>query len=212
MTIEVLKRSKKALKAVKLFNPMYLKSEPPIMVLEDMVDDLRYFGIDDFDDQEFLNKIKNELPEAIRISKLDFDWDSISESKAYIQRVKRRKRKHRLMALVAEVTRREAGPQERVDADLNENIDTEELYHGEWIADEAQEIPQGYLNVGNVDDERANEDWLKDPGEVGRRILEWWKKWFRGSNPCPNIQYAISLMLLAQPHSAAMERVFSQLT
>lgn len=70
MTIEVLKRSKKALKAIKLFNPMYLKSESPIMVLEDMVDDLRYFGIDDFDDQEFLNKIKNELPEAIRISKL----------------------------------------------------------------------------------------------------------------------------------------------
>ena len=49
------------------------------------------------------------------------------------------------------------------------------MYHGEWIADEAQEIPQGYLNVGNVDDERANEDWLKDPGEVGRRMLEWWK-------------------------------------
>ena len=70
MTIEVLKRSKKALKAVKLFNPMYLKSESPIMVLEDMVDDLRYFGIDGFDDQEFLNKINNELPEAIRISKL----------------------------------------------------------------------------------------------------------------------------------------------
>ena len=32
-----------------------------------------------------------------------------------------------------------------------------------------------------------------------------------GSNPCPNI-HAISLILLAQPHSAAMERVFSQLT
>jgi len=53
-----------------------------------MVGDLRYFVIEDFDDQEFLNKLKNELPEAIRISKLDFDWGSIFESKAYIQRVK----------------------------------------------------------------------------------------------------------------------------
>ena len=114
-----LSRSKKALKAVKLFNPMVLKSEPPIMVLEDMVDDLRYFGIDDFDDQEFLNKIKNDLPEAIRISKLDFDWDSISESKSYVQRVKRRKRRHKLMALVAEVKRREAGSQERVNAEVD---------------------------------------------------------------------------------------------
>jgi len=50
--------------------------------------------------------------------------------------------------------------------------------------------------------------WLKDPGEVGRRILEWWKNGFGEAN----IQYAISLILLAQPHSAAMERAFSQLT
>jgi len=48
-------RSKKVLKAVKLFNLMYLKSEPPITVLEDMVNKLRNFRIDDFDDQEFLN-------------------------------------------------------------------------------------------------------------------------------------------------------------
>ena len=87
-----LDKGKKSLKAVKLFNPMYLTSEPPITVSEDMVGDLRYFGIDDFDDQEFLNKIKNELPEAIRISKLGVDWGSIFESKARTQRVKRHMR------------------------------------------------------------------------------------------------------------------------
>jgi len=44
------------------------------------------------------------------------------------------------MAMVSEVAHREAGSQDRVDENLNENIDREELHHGERIADKAQEI------------------------------------------------------------------------
>ena len=37
--------------------------------------------------------------------------------------------------------------------------------------------------------------------------MVWWKQ-----SMSPDIQYAISFILLAQPHNAALERVFSQLT
>ena len=75
--------------------------------------------------------------------------------------------------MVAEVARREAGPQERVDNndEQNENIDREKLYHGEWNADEAQDIPQGYLNVDNVNDGTGDKDWKKILERLG---VEYW--------------------------------------
>jgi hypothetical protein len=107
------------------------------------------------------------------------------------------------MAIVAEVARRE----NRLPEQRAEDI----LYHGEWEADEINEIPNNVI----LDEDQVNimnqNDWKTDPGEVARRILIWWRAMLH-TGKFKTVAMALSIILLAQPHSAAAERVFSQLS
>jgi hypothetical protein len=108
------------------------------------------------------------------------------------------------MAIVAEMARRENQVAEQREEDI--------LYHGEWNADEVHEIPNDIMQDGNeMDDVINSNDWRKDPGEVARRILIWRRESLQ-SGRFKNIALALSGILLAQPHSAAAERAFSQLS
>lgn len=51
---------------------------------------------------------------------------------------------------------------------------------------------------------------MDDPGEYSRRIWEWWRIRMR-NNICPSWCLVVRLIVLVQPSSAFMERVFSQL-
>ena len=68
-------------------------------------------------------------------------------------------------------------------------------------------------NDGDEDDNFRNMDWKQDVGERSRRVYDWWRTvMLEKSDEIPHFQKAVMLAVLAQPSSAAVERVFSQLT
>ena len=70
------------------------------------------------------------------------------------------------------------------------------------------------LNVAVKDVKEPKElDWKQDVGERSRRIYEWWRVIMNERKHCiPNFQQAVRLVATVQASSAAVERVFSQLT
>ena len=55
-------------------------------------------------------------------------------------------------------------------------------------------------------------DWKDDPGEVSRRIYGWWTTMLIAKpTSCQTFRTALRLVVLMQPSSASVERVFSQL-
>jgi hypothetical protein len=161
--------------------------------------------VSEFKDNNFLSDLKDEIDEAVQFAQQPYEWDTIEDSKLYVERLRDRKRRQRKMAIVAEVARRENQVAEQREED-------DILYHGEWNADEVHEIPNDIMQDGNeMDDVINSNDWRKDPGEVARRILIWRRESLQ-SGRFKNIALALSGILLDQPHSAAAERAFSQLS
>lgn len=201
---DALKKSREALMATKVFNPLYLATNPQKFVRDSMIDALENYDVSEFKDNNFLSDLKDEIDEAVQLAQQPYEWDTIEDSKLYVERLRDRKRRQRKMAIVAEVARRENQVAEQREEDI--------LYHGEWNADEVHEIPNDIMQDGNeMDDVINSNDWRKDPGEVARRILIWWRESLQ-SGRFKNIALALSIILLAQPHSAAAERAFSQLS
>jgi hypothetical protein len=178
-----LMRAKRAFQACKLFDPFYLATDPPMTVLSSLADDLEFFAYPEFDN-DFLAKLKEDIPEAIRLAKQEFDWEAIPGSKQYRQRVLGRARREQQRIAVA-----------------NAEVDTDAPINAA-VPSQSQVDP---------DDIRNYDSWQEDAGERSRRIWEWWRGWFMGKNQLLNIRHALRLIVLAQPSSAATERVFSQL-
>jgi len=81
--------------------------------------------------------------------------------------------------------------------------DIEELVHA---------VGQEEMDGLGVDD-FCKTNWKDDIGERGRRIYEWWRTVMNErSGVIPNFCKAVRLVVLSQASSAAVERVFSQLT
>jgi hypothetical protein len=178
-----LMRAKRSFQACKVFDTLYLATDPPMEVLYSLVDDLEYFDYPEFD-EEFRADLKKEIPEAIQLAKGEFDWEALPGSKQYRQRVlgRARREQHRIAIANAE---------ENTDAPPDAAIPAQ---------------PQVHPNdIGNYD------SWQEDAGERSRRIWEWWRAWFLSGNKFLKIRHAMRLIVLAQPSSAATERVFSQL-
>jgi hypothetical protein len=68
----------------------------------------------------------------------------------------------------------------------------------------------------NDDNFRYPSDWKRDVGERARRVYDWWRVIMNDNRGVPTFQEAVTVRLIAttttQVSSAAVERVFSQLT
>lgn len=181
-----LMQAKRAFKACKLFDPLYLATDPPMEVLCVLEDDLAFFAYPEFDD-DFLAGLKKEIPEAILLAKKEFDWEAIDGSKQYRHRVSERARREQQRIAIANA-------EEDTDTPL------------------AAALP-AHVTIQEVlpNDIRHYDSWQDDAGERSRRIWEWWRTWFSSNNTFVKIRHALRLIALAQPSSAATERVFSQL-
>jgi hypothetical protein len=69
-----------------LFDPFLLASDPSINALNALADELVHFVYPEFD-EDFINELKKEIPEAIKYAKNAFDWDKVEGSKKYRERV-----------------------------------------------------------------------------------------------------------------------------
>ena len=57
-----------------------------------------------------------------------------------------------------------------------------------------------------------NDDWKKDPGQYARRIYEWWSSNYKCNyKNISSFIVSLRLIVLIQPSSCSIERVFSQL-
>ena len=67
-----LMKAKHAFKACKLFDPMFLKTEPSAQALEVVTENIKFFGFRHFTD-EFIQNMKAEIPAVIELAKKPFD-------------------------------------------------------------------------------------------------------------------------------------------
>lgn len=64
----------------------------------------------------------------------------------------------------------------------------------------------------NDDNFRYPSDWKQDVGERARRVYDWWRVIMNENRGVTTFQEAVRLIATTQVSSAAVERVFSQLT
>ena len=78
----MLHSSKKLLCANKVFDILFLRTDPPLMMLEHLVDDMRYHHINLFTD-DFLYRMKKEIRTLLEIAKGQFFYfeTDVPESK-----------------------------------------------------------------------------------------------------------------------------------
>jgi hypothetical protein len=80
-----------ACETAKLFDPFFLATTE-LAVLEMLCNNLSTaFGYPEFQDEEFRELLKLELPTAVADARKQFNWDGIDGSKAYDRRLSRRK-------------------------------------------------------------------------------------------------------------------------
>jgi hypothetical protein len=204
-----LARAKKAFCACKLFDVLYLRSGPSIESLNRLIDDLVHFDFPEFDDN-FREKLKKEVPELLALATaLEHNLegeDAVAETKRFHERVKERERKDRQRATLF-----------NVDAHLRQQEE-------EGSNDEAED-GDGYVGVEEAvrdamlaeDNDNSNNnfrysDWKHDVGERARRIYDWWRVVMNEKRGVSKFQEAVRIIATTQVSSAAVERVFSQLT
>ena len=164
-------RTKNAYLACKVFDILYLRTEPSITDLELMIDDIAFFQFPEFT-VEFLQQMKDELPNLLRlVSTNDFDFDARDVGgKKYNDRVITRARRARKRAIVLEVAMQ-----------AHEN----EFNHGDNVIpiniEEKIAHVDNVMNLLNDTDFRVME-WKNDPGERSRRLYAWWRSIMNGHN------------------------------
>ena len=207
-----LKRARRAYRACKLFDILFVKDQRPTYdSIHRMIDDLKFFEFKEFTD-DFLRSMREEIPEYLKLVEemhFNFDGDDIEETnRHYRQRVKEKLRRARQRALLVNIdnTLRQQEDEDNVmeDVDVAEDGivgDVEEILHsaGQDVTDDINEF--------------CRMNWKDDIGERGRRIYEWWRAAMKDrANVIPCFYKAVRLIVLDQVSSAAVERVFSQLT
>lgn len=148
------------------------------------------------------------------------------EGVKYRERVKQKLRRARQRALLTNIDN--TLRQEQEDEDSNEDPNDQEEEEGDddddmidldvaedGLVADIEEIlyAAGEGNEQDVD-EFCRMNWRDDVGERGRSIYEWWRVAMnaRRSDVIPSFYKAVQLVALSQASSAAVERVFSQLT
>ena len=92
---------KRAIEGCQLFDPFYLAT-CDVQAANLLVEKLKHFKRPEFTD-EFLDSLKKEIPEAIRHSKIVFDWEDMAKSKQYARRFNNRQIRTRQRVAYAEV-------------------------------------------------------------------------------------------------------------
>ena len=196
-----MKQLKKAFIANKVFDIMYLKSNPPPMILNELVKDLKHHGIPQFTDSS-LKEMRNELPKLIEMANDEsfLNFDDAVDSIRYKKRLKTR----------AQRSRQRIAIQQAHDDFVRERGDAEEA---EWDMMRVRRVEDLNENDLEEQDFRNVPDWKDDPGERSCRVYLWWKKLITSSrfSALPCFELALTLVVLKQPSSAVVERVFSQL-
>ena len=221
-----LKRIRQAFRACKLFDILFLKDHEQLTndMLHRWIDELKHFEYKEFDD-DFLNSMREEISEYLKLVEemhFNFEGDDIEETnRLYRQRVKEKLRRARQRALLVNIDntlRQQQGDNTAGDINPEDEDDTMEDADvaEDGIAGNVEELLEaaGEEGADGEDiDEFCRMNWKDDIGERGRRIYEWWKTAMESrADVIPYFYKAVRLIVLTQVSSAAVERVFSQLT
>ena len=194
--------TKTAFIANKVFDIIYLKSNPPLMILNQFVKDLKHHDIPQFTDS-FLKDMRDELPKLRDMVANDesfLNFDDTNDSIRYRKRLKTR----------AQRSRQRIAIQQAHDDFVRERGDAADA---EWDTMNIRRVEDLNGNELEENDFRNVPDWKNDPGERSCRVYLWWQKLITSSrfSVLPNFELALTLVVLKQPSSAVVERVFSQL-
>ena len=80
-------RFRKAIKAAKIFDP-FLLAVLPLESLAERIDELSHFQYPEFN-QEFLDRMKKEVPPAVSDALQNFDWGCVEVSDRYKTRIQK---------------------------------------------------------------------------------------------------------------------------
>jgi hypothetical protein len=200
-----LHRSKKAFYANKVFDILFLKTQPSIELLRQMVDNLSYHRVPLLN-YFFLREMKKEIPKLVEMA-LDgsiFDFEEDANSTQYTKRLLSRAQRNRQRIAIQQAY-----------ADFmkeNEGTDNDTL---QWDMMRIHTSTENFnaVDMTNSDDIRFQPDWKKDPGERAHKIYKWWAKVILDSRgTClPRFEAAFRTVVLKLPSSTPAERVFSQM-
>lgn len=221
-----LSRVRKALLACKIFDILYLRSGPSHDECHRMIDELVNFCFAEFDD-DFIQGLKDEVPDLLTLANsihYNFEGeDAEKEKRLYHQRVKARAKRAQQVETLRNVDQH---LRERDGTGLDIFVDFEDE-NEEGEPEEALNIDGDDAPIGSIDDTlqaaseveidddnfRIVDDWKQDVGERSRRIFDWWRMLMNERKlDLPHFQEAVKLLATSQTSSAAVERVFSQLT
>ena len=205
---QTLVRIRKANRACKVFDVLFLRSGPSVDTLNRLIDELAHFEFKEFN-EEFLQKMKDEVPKLLKlVDSMPYNFegeDAETESKLYLNRLKIRARQARQRATLKNIDNhlRQKEEEGEVDYDFESAFGSiEDMVHS--AGEDEDDIGQ---------DSSGHTDWKQDIGERSRRIYDWWRTVMNernGTIPC--FEEAVRLVAVVQVSNAAVERVFSQLT
>ena len=208
-------RVRRACRACKLFDVLFLlETQPSLDTLYRMVDELPQLGLKEFT-PAFIAELKTEIPALLNLvqgMQYNFEGeDAVKEEERYVERTKMKLRRSRQRATLINIDNA-LRQQQNADADLGGDDGAEDgamVNDIEQALDDAAEEVEGEIDEGNF--RRMN--WKKDVGERARRVYEWWTTaMLERGDTVPCCFKAVRIIALAQTSSAAVERVFSQLT
>ena len=160
-----------------------------------LIDDLAKFEFLEFT-PELLAGLKEELPEVLRQARVPFDFSSVPGAAKYDAALARKLIRK---ADKAASTPSAAAAAAAADVDEGEKEDEDESDKDEGDASRTA------ARVIDAD------KWEDDPIERARRIWEWWKARVKGVSFFKYWPLALRLVVLVQPSSAFVERVFSEI-
>lgn len=194
---------KQAYRGASVFDILKLKSMS-VETASLLVDDLAKFDFDEFTG-EFLEGLKKELPEVIRHANLDFDFSKVDGAAEYDACLARKlKAKAAKAAKTAKVAQAAGGDGGGGSSSLAAGSSSS----SSSAADDDDVVFAATETAKRVIDA---EKWEDDPAEKARRIWEWWKTRVKGVKFFVFWPTALRLVVLVQPSSAFVERVFSQI-
>ena len=180
---------------IRLVDPFELK-RLNFTSLELLADGLTHFKSNDntrwFSD-EFIARVKSEVPKAKEHAEREYDWDSILDSNLYQNRILNR----RLKKNIAEVAARARGEVETIARDSDDTN----------ISDLIAEPSQALSERSQPPPPRT---WKDDLGTYTRRIYYWWLSRWLHTNEFHFFRIVIRKAILKEMSSADVERDFSK--
>jgi hypothetical protein len=195
---------KRAYHAGSVFDPLKLKSMS-VDTIELLIDDLVCFGFPKFTD-EFLKGMKKELPLVIEHAHKPFDFGSVPGAAEYDASLARRLK---LKETAAAKGGGGGGGGSSLAAASVSSSSSAEVPAVPVAADDDDVVDAAIRTAARVVDA---DKWENDPAEKARRIWEWWVTRANDTTKFFNFwPTALRLVVLVQPSSAFVERVFSQI-